>query len=217
MELVGQRVDDRDRADRRHLLDALLAVGPPHDRGDLAGQHAGGVGDRLADADAGQPAVDHDRVTAELGDTDRERQLRAQGLLVEDQGDGLRPGQRAVPVPVGLHRVGEIEHLEQLVRGEVVVAQEVPRHRRPRPARRRAAATASSTSASVRISGGASRRASGLTALTSSPRRRAAASTRRRVRGREADGPPQAAAADLGDQRAVERARAGRRGARRPA
>ena len=104
VELVGQRVDDRDRADRRHLLDALLAVGPPHDRGDLAGEHARRVGDGLADPDAGQPSVDHDRVTTELGHPDRERQLRAQGLLVEDQGHGLRAGQRAVQVGLGLHR-----------------------------------------------------------------------------------------------------------------
>ena len=70
VELVGQRVDDRHRADRRHLLDAVLAVGAPDDRGDLPGEHAGGVGDRLAHADAGQPAVDDDRVAAELGDAD---------------------------------------------------------------------------------------------------------------------------------------------------
>ena len=34
-----------------HLLDPVLAVGAPHDRGDLPAEHPGGVLDRLAAAD----------------------------------------------------------------------------------------------------------------------------------------------------------------------
>ena len=129
VELVGQRVDDRHAAVRGHLLDAVLAEGAPDDRGDLAADDPGGVGDRLAHADAGQPGVDDHREAAELGDAGRERQLGAQRRLVEDQRDGPRAAQRLVPMPVGLHRVGEVEHLDQFVGRQVVVAQEVPGHR----------------------------------------------------------------------------------------
>ena len=46
--------------------------------------------------------------------------------LVEDDGDRPRPGQRLPGEPVGLHRVGQVEHLDLLVGRQVVVAQEVP-------------------------------------------------------------------------------------------
>jgi hypothetical protein len=139
VEPVGERVDHRHRAERGHLLDALLLVRPPYDRGDLAGQHPGDVADRFARADAGEPAVDRDRLAAEFGDADREGQLGAQGRLVEQQRDRLRAGERTVPVPVGLHRVGEVEHLDEFVRSQVVVAQEMSRHLQRPPARQRAA------------------------------------------------------------------------------
>ena len=118
----------------------LLAVRAPDDRRDLAGHHPGDVGDRLALADAGQAPVDDHGLPAEFDDPDGEGQLGAQGGLVEEQGDGLRAGERAEPVPVGLHLVGAVEDGEQLVGSEVVVAQEVPRHgRTPRPGPRPAA------------------------------------------------------------------------------
>ena len=49
VELVGEGVDDGHARVRRHLLDPVLAVGPPHDGLRTAGQDAGDVGDRLAD------------------------------------------------------------------------------------------------------------------------------------------------------------------------
>ena len=128
VELVGQRVDDRHAAVCGHLFDAVLAEGAPHDRGDLPGDDARDVGDRLAFADAGQARVDGERLAAEFGDAARERQLGAQCRLVEDECNGLRSVQRLVAVPVGLHLGGEVEHLREFVRRQVVVAEEVPDH-----------------------------------------------------------------------------------------
>ena len=56
------------RASRRSCLE-----GPPGDGRDLTGQDAGRVLDRLAPAEVGGLGVDDQRVTAELGDADRER------------------------------------------------------------------------------------------------------------------------------------------------
>jgi hypothetical protein len=114
VELVGQRVDDRHAAVRSHLFDPVLAEGAPDDRCDLPAHDTGRVGDRLAHADVSQPGVDDHRDPAEFGDAGRERQLRAQRGLVEDEGNRLRAVQRLMPVPISLHRHGEIEHLAEL-------------------------------------------------------------------------------------------------------
>ncbi len=129
VELVGQRVDHRDRARARQLLDAVLAGRAPGDRGDLPGEHPGDVGDRLAAPDVRLGRVDLKRQAAELGDADGERDAGAQARLVEEQGDRLRPGQRAEGLAVRLHRLRQVEDLGLLGRAEVVVAQEVPWHR----------------------------------------------------------------------------------------
>jgi hypothetical protein len=72
--------------------------------------------------------VDLERHATELGDADGERDAGAQARLVEEQGDRLRPGERAEGLTVGLHRLRQVEYLGLFGRGEVIVAQEVPRH-----------------------------------------------------------------------------------------
>ena len=77
-------------------LESRLGVGAPHDRRDLAVEHAGDVLDAPRATPSGEAAVDDHRVAAELGDADGERHPGAQGRLVEDHGDGLRAGERLV-------------------------------------------------------------------------------------------------------------------------
>jgi hypothetical protein len=114
VEGVGEGVDHGDAAGRGHRLDAVLAEGPPHDRRALAGEHAGGVLDRLATAELGYLAVQDQGASAELGHADGEGHPGAGGGLVEQERDGPRTGQGPVGEAVELHRVGEVEHLEQL-------------------------------------------------------------------------------------------------------
>ena len=83
---------------------------------DLAAEHPGDVLDGLADADAGQLAVDQHRVAAELGDAGAEGHLGAQRRLVEDHRDRLRAGVGARVVRRGLEPGGEVEDLGLLGR-----------------------------------------------------------------------------------------------------
>ena len=129
MELVGQRVDHRHPRGPGHLLDPGLPGRPPDDRADLPIEHPGGVRDRLAAAQLRGLRVDDQRYAAEIGDADGERDPGPGGGLVEDHRDGLRPGQRLVPEPVGDHLLGQRQDLVLLDRAEVVVPQEVPGHR----------------------------------------------------------------------------------------
>ena len=126
VEVVGERVDDRDAGVLGHLLEVALRVGAPHDHRRLAAEHAGDVVHRLAHADAGEGAVDQHREAAELGDAGGERRLRAQRLLVEDHRDGARAGERLRVVRRVLELGREREDLRLLGRGQVVVGQEVP-------------------------------------------------------------------------------------------
>ena len=71
-------------------VEPLLPERAPHDRVDVAGQHLSGVLERLLAPELGAAAVDHDRVAAELGDADLEREPGAGGVLVEDDGDAAR-------------------------------------------------------------------------------------------------------------------------------
>ena len=109
-----------------HLLEIGLVERAPGDGRRHPAEHAGGVGHGLATADLGGAGVEDQRHAAEVGDADRERDPRAGGRLVEQDGHRLRPLERPAPVRVGLHLGGERQHLGLLVRGEVVVAQEVP-------------------------------------------------------------------------------------------
>ncbi len=61
VELVGERVDHRDRGRRGHRGHPGLREGPPHHGVDVAGQHPRGVLDGLLAAELHGAAVDHDR------------------------------------------------------------------------------------------------------------------------------------------------------------
>jgi hypothetical protein len=128
VELVGQRVDHGHAGLARHLLEALLRVGPPDDRRDLSAQDARRVGDRLAHTDLGKVAVDDEREPAELGDTRRERDLRAQRRLVEDHRDDSGARERRADEPVVAEGERELEDLALLAGGQLVVTQEVAHH-----------------------------------------------------------------------------------------
>ena len=108
VELVGERVDDRDGRRRGHGLDAGVPKGPPDDRVDVAGQHPRGVLDGLLAAKLHGAAVHDDRVSAELADADVEGEPGAGGVLLEDRGDGLAR-QRFVAERVGFEFGGEVE------------------------------------------------------------------------------------------------------------
>jgi hypothetical protein len=132
VELVGERVDHRHGGACGHLLDARLVARAPDDGIDVAGQHAGGVGDGLAAAELARLRVDDHRGAAELGDAHLERDAGAGAGLVEQHRHRLRARQGPLPVRIGLQRDRQLQHLGLLGRAEVIVAQEVPRHaRRP--------------------------------------------------------------------------------------
>src|SRR5581483_9672430 len=122
--------------------------------------------------------LDHQRVAAEFDDADAERDPGPGGLLVEQDRDRARPFQRPEPEPVDLHPVGQVEHLELLSRGQVVVATEMTDSHFTAPSRIPGSAPMNSCACSaVSTSGGANRIALGATALTRNPAARAAAST----------------------------------------
>ena len=58
--------------------------------------------------------------------TEKETRVRVDGLS-KRTATACGTGEWLPCEPVGLHRVGQVEHLDQLVGAEVVVAQEVPR------------------------------------------------------------------------------------------
>ena len=100
VEVVGEGVDHGDGADRGHPLDPLVGAGAPDDGGDLPVEHAGGVLDRLAPPELRPGGVDDQRVAAEVGDADRERDPGPGAGLVEERrprpagprGDARRTG-----------------------------------------------------------------------------------------------------------------------------
>ena len=128
VEVVAERVDDRNRGAERHLLEPRLRVGAPDDRGHLAFENARGVGRRLLAAQLAVRGRDDQRAAAEVGDPHREAHARAGRRLVEDDRDGLRAGERLGAEAVLLQLLGQLEDLELLGSGQVVVAQKVPGH-----------------------------------------------------------------------------------------
>ena len=89
MVLVGERVDDRDGRPARELLDGLLGERADDDRGHVAGQRAGRVGDRLAAAELQLLRRQRDRRRSEPRRRGRERDARPRRRLLEDAGDRL--------------------------------------------------------------------------------------------------------------------------------
>ena len=122
MELIRQCVDHRNRCGRGHLVEPILAEGPPDDRIDIPGEHPAGVGEGLVPTELSLAAVDDDGVPAELGDTHLEGEPGAGGVLVED--DGHTPGafQRAAAQRGLLEVGGQRQHLGLLGRRQVVIA-----------------------------------------------------------------------------------------------
>ena len=116
------------RVPARHLLEPRLRVGAPDDRGDLTLEHARRVGGRLLAAELAVRGRDDERRSAEIGDADRERHARARRGLVEDDGDGLRTGERLELPAVLLELDREVDDLGLLGGGQVVVAQQVAGH-----------------------------------------------------------------------------------------
>ena len=154
-----------------------------------------------------------------------ETRVRVEGLSKMHR-DGLRPGQRLVAEPVGLHRVGQVEHLAparpgsgRRRAGSAGSCSVLPSLRRPSAEDGRAARPAnSSASSSVRISGGASRITSGPDGVDEKPGVAGGrARPRRPTRPGERRCPTsRPLAAHLGDQRVVERREPGAQAARRP-
>ena len=151
--------------------------------------------------------------------TENDTRVRVDGLS-KMTATARGPASGCAAEPVGLHPVGQVEHLDQLVGRQVVVAQEVPGHGaslsgRPVGGRCRTgrvtasriagrAATNESACVSVRTSGGTSRTTSGATALTRKPRSRSRRLDRGRDRRGQHDAEHQPGAAHVADQRVAE-------------
>ena len=84
MQQIGQPVDDRNRCVAGQLLDVGMIVGADHDAVEIAGQHPGGVADRLAPAQLDVARGEEERVPAELERADLEGDPGAGGALGED-------------------------------------------------------------------------------------------------------------------------------------
>ena len=210
VELVGERVDHRHSRDTSHRFDTALSVGPPHHGVGIAGQHPRGVLDGLLATQLHRPGVDDHRVAAELGDADLEGQPGSRRALLEDHRNGSRTGQRVATERFGLELVGQVEDLLLLGRREVVIAQEVSRHRYRTPLRIAGSALRNSRAcASVSTRGGASRIRSGTAGLTRKPASRAAVATWADSRRVEPDPDEQSGRADRADQRVVQRGHLG--------
>ena len=160
-----------------------------------------------------------ERVAAELGHADAERDPGAGRGLVEDDGHGPRPVERPARVAVLLHGSGQVEHGELLGRAQVVVAQEVSQHGQPSVGVGASAGAAGATASRMpgraarkasacpapRTRAGASRIASGATALTMNPRSQGFRRHRRRHRRGQDEREQQALAAHGADGRMAER------------
>ena len=128
------------------------------DRLDVARQHPGRVGDRLAPRELQLVSAQRQRRAAELRHRGRERDAGSRRRLDEDQAERL-PGELGAALVLQLD--GQVEHRLDLVRGQVRDPQQVPaRHqhrRRAHDQRSFAAATAAATSPRRLPAGGASK------------------------------------------------------------
>ena len=124
---VGEAVDHGHRRRRGHVRDVLVREGADHDAVDVARQHAGGVGDRLAASQLDVAWRQEQRMAAELVRADLERHARARRGLHEDHRERL-PRERLLVVLAGLHAVGKVEQGDDLFLGEVRNLQEIAMH-----------------------------------------------------------------------------------------
>ncbi len=126
MRLVGERVEDRDRRRRSEHLELRMGVGANRDRVEVAGEHAGGVLERLAARELELVVRQVERGRAEVGRRDLERDTRPRRVLAEEQTEGA-PFEQAVRLARALLRlqlVGEVEHGLELGGGPVADAGE---------------------------------------------------------------------------------------------
>ena len=87
---------------------------------DVTIEDAGGVRDRLPDAELDVVLGQGGRRAAQPGDPDLERDARAVGRLLEEHGD-VAPVERPLGPSAGLDRVGEVEDLAEL--GSIEIGQ----------------------------------------------------------------------------------------------
>ena len=121
---VGEAIDHRDGREPRQLLDLGVLVGADHDAVDVAGEDAGGVGDRLAAADLDVLAGEEERLAAKLVGTDLKRDPGPGGRLGEDHGQRLA-AEGGVPIGTRFHPLGEVEELLDLGAAEIGDLEEV--------------------------------------------------------------------------------------------
>ena len=127
MMVVGQTADDGDGGAGRQVDHVGLGVGADHDRVEVAAEHVAGVSHGLADAQLDVVGVQIERLGAELGDADLERDARAGRGLGEDHADGLAGQQRMrLGTLLGhLELAGQLDQPPDLGRREVVDGEKV--------------------------------------------------------------------------------------------
>ena len=211
VEVVAQRVDDRHRGARGHLDQAGLRVGAPDDRGDLALEHAGGVGGGLLAAELAVGGGDDERRPR------RDRRCRRRTRRGCGSRTCRRSRRRSADRPAGF--TDQRSFLSSTARSRIALCSARVRSSSRRkwrvmricrghggaPRKRRASRTAvrnSAISASPMMRGGARRMLVSLGALMMRPRCRAAAATTARGDGfGQPDADEQPLAAHLGVHR----------------
>ena len=124
MQQIGQPVDHRNGAVAGQLLHVGMIVGPDHDAVEIAGQHPGGVADRLAPAELDVARGEEKRVPAELVvPTSNDTRVRVE--LLAKIIPSVLPSEWLVAIVPALHPGRQIEDGEQLGLAEVGNRQEV--------------------------------------------------------------------------------------------
>jgi hypothetical protein len=124
VEEIGKSVDDRNRGVLRQFLHIGLRESADHDAVDVAGEHPGGVPDRLAAAELDVAGGEEERVGAELTGTDLERDAGPGTALGEDERHGLAL-KRAFGVFARLHPEGEVEERLALGARDIIKGEEI--------------------------------------------------------------------------------------------
>ena len=107
---VGEPVDDRHAGVPVELHQRLVGAGAQHDRVHHAAEHLGGVLDRLSPAQLHVVGREHEAGAAEAGDAAHERDPRAGGRALEDQGDHASVEQCRPSIgALALEPVGRVE------------------------------------------------------------------------------------------------------------
>ena len=126
--VVGQAVDDGDGGARREVDHVGLGEGADHDGVEVAREYVAGVFEGLADAQLNVAGAQKERLGAELGDADLERDARARRGLGEDHADRLALEQavRLAALLGGLQFGCQVEQRADLGRRVVMDGKKVP-------------------------------------------------------------------------------------------